>query len=125
MGRLASRLQALVRQAGLCPRHEMRPVCSPCESPEPLPEPLSTGVGDFIEAIFARVGSEGIKAILLRVPRPPVQRPCGRCGGPRQCPSCQEEYMKAVLDEIELTAEEQAMLDALLAECRARERGRG
>jgi hypothetical protein len=118
------RLAALARQVG-CPVHGALLSCPGCDVPEPLPEPLSTGVGEFIEAVLARIGREGIRAICLRVPPPPGQRPCGRCGGSRQCPSCQEEYRQAIFGHIELTAAEQAMLDALLAECRARERERG
>ncbi len=113
-----------MRQAGLCPRHERRPFCAPCESPELLPAPLSTGVGDFIEAIVARVGPEGLRVAFLRVPPPPVYGRCGRCGGPRQCGACQADYGRAVFHAIGLTAAEQATLDALLADCRARERER-
>jgi hypothetical protein len=124
MRQLASRLQTLARQAGLCPHHETRPVCSPCESPGPLPEPLATMLDGLISAIVARVGTEGIRAAHLRVPPPPAPPPCRHCGGPRHCASCQEEYGKAIFGEIVLTAAEQATWEALLADCRARQRQR-
>jgi hypothetical protein len=120
MSDLKRRLSALARQAGF-PVHISRLWCPVCDVPEPLPGPLSTGVGDFIEAIFARVGVEGVRAACLRVVPPPEPRSCWRCGGPRQCASCQEAYGKAIFDAIALTATEQATWEALLAECRAQD----
>jgi hypothetical protein len=117
---LKRRLSALTRQVG-CSVHGSLLSGPSCDVPEPLLEPLSTGVGDVVEAIFARVGVEGIRAAFRRVPPPPVQRPCGRCGGARRCGQCQECYGKAIFDAISLTAAEQATWDAVLAECRVQD----
>jgi hypothetical protein len=125
MGRLASRLQALVRQAGLCPRHETMPWCPACDVPEPLPVDLSTMLDTLIDALVTRVGRQGLSDVWPRVPPPPAYAAYARCGTSRRCAVCQADYGRAVFHAIGLTAAEQATLDALLAACRARERERG
>jgi hypothetical protein len=111
-------LTRLAKQLG-CPEHGSPLYCEGCAVQEPIPEPLTTRAGDFVNAILARFGRAGIRAAVLRVQPPPHHGTCGRCGGPRRCGTCQERSTKALLHEIELTAEEQATLEAVLADCRA------
>jgi hypothetical protein len=66
MSRYAQRLSRVARALG-CPIHGERLSCPACEVPDPLPEPLTTSAGDFIQAILTRVGPEGIRAGYQRV----------------------------------------------------------
>jgi hypothetical protein len=125
MRRLESRLQALARQAGLCPRHETMPWCPACDVPEPLPVDLSTMLDTLIDALVTCVGRQGLRDVCLRVPRPPAFDACARCGTSRQCGACQADYGRAIFDTIGLTATERALLERALAECRARQAKRG
>ena len=115
------RLSALAHQLG-CPVHGSPLSCPVCDPPEPMPEPLTTAAGDFINAILARVGREGLRAAALQVTPPPVHDTCPRCGTRRQCGACQVRHTKALLREIQLTSDEQATLETILATCRRMER---
>jgi hypothetical protein len=118
------RLRLLARRLG-CPQHVQLLFCPTCDEDAPLPMDLSTRVHALIDAIVARVGPERIRAIVLRVPPPPAYAACARCGGTsRRCGACQADYGRALFHAIGLTAAEQATWEALLAECRARERER-
>jgi len=114
------RLQTLTRQLGLeCPRHGTWLICRGCDrSGDPLPETLSTALQHLIDGIVARVGCEGVQAAWRRLPTSPPVTPCGRCGGPRHCASCQESFGRRWFREIGLTDDEQRGLDRLLATCR-------
>jgi hypothetical protein len=119
MSDLKRRLSALAHQLGVCQTHGAPLSCRTCEPPKPLPEPLSAMLERLNNAIVARVGAEGVRAIMLRVP-PPAQRPCSRCcRDHRRCRDCSVEYAQAVYGAIGFTTEEQAMVDAIRAECRA------
>jgi hypothetical protein len=116
MNRYAQRLSRVARALG-CRIHGEPLSCPACQVPDPLPEPLTTSAGDFIQAILARVGQAALRDICLRV-LPPNHGPCARCGTARQCLSCQVQYTKDVFRAIPLTADEQARLETILATCR-------
>jgi hypothetical protein len=124
MADLARRLARVKAQMGVCATHGAPMACPACDVPEPLPEPLATMLDRLISAIATRVGAEGLRAIMRRVPRP-EQRLCEHCGGSRQCGDCKVRYAQAVFGHIGLTAAEQAMLDTVLAECRVQDSKRG
>ena len=120
MSRYTDRLNRVARALG-CSIHGESLSCPACKVSEPLPEPLTTSAGDFIQAIVTRVGQAALRDICWRV-RPPNHGPCGRCGTTRQCQSCQGQYTKTVFRAIQLTAEEQARLETILATCRLMDR---
>jgi hypothetical protein len=115
------RLRTIARQLG-CPIHGTLPYCPTCQPLAPLPAALSTGIGELIDAIVARVGVEAIRAVCLRAPRPPAYGPCARCGTPRQCGACEVRYNKQLFRAIGLTAAEEAQIEGLMALGRALER---
>ena len=114
----ARQLSKLARTFG-CAVHSYRLSCPRCEPPEPLPEPLLSGLPQCVDGIVARVGIPAVKAACRQVGRPPVYDACGRCGGPRQCGTCGVNYSKRLLSAIGLTAEEEATMQAQLALGRA------
>ena len=116
------RVSSMARILG-CPEHAEVLVCRSCDAPEPLPEPLHTGLDALIDAIVARVGREGVQAAWRRLPAPPPLPPCRRCGGhARQCARCLESFGRRLFQEIGLTDAEQHALDGLLATCRRHDR---
>jgi hypothetical protein len=124
MSDLKRRLSALARQLG-CHVHGAPLSCRTCEAPKPLPAPLSMILDDLINTVVARVGTEALRALVGRVPPPPqLDRPCRHCGGARQCGACQTRYAQAVFGAIGLTADEQRVLDDLMATCRRLDRAR-
>ena len=124
-GRLDTRLRAVARQVGLCPRHEELLTCPACDVTKPLPADLSTALNAWLDALVTRVGRQGLSDVCRRVPPPPAYAACARCGASRRCGACQADYGRAVFHAIGLTAAEQATWEALLAACRARQPKRG
>jgi hypothetical protein len=122
MNRYAQRLSRVARVLG-CRLHGELLACPACQPQPPLPEPLHTSAGDFIDSLVARVGQAALRDICLKV-LPPHHGPCARCGTIRTCLSCQVSYTRTVLSAIRLTPDEDIWLESILATCRRLDRER-